>query len=213
VVCRFFSSDQASSAAEFALVLPIALLMLFGVIDVGIYAWQLNEYEKATQMGARFAVVTDLVSASLADEDLTWVGAAYCDDGSGGLRACNAGETIGAAGLGTITCTSTACSLSGNFPDSFSTSVDATAFGNIVARMQRFQPQIAASNVRVEYRGSGLGFAGDPNKPEMSPIVTVRVNDAAYQPIVLSPFGGGTVALPDFSYSLTLEDGEGAAAS
>ena len=210
---RFLSCDRASSAAEFALVLPVALLMLFGVIDVGMYAWQLNEYEKATQMGARYAVVTDLVSVNLADDSLTWVGAAYCDDGSGGLRACNAGETIDAAGLGTITCTSTACALAGNFPGSFDTDVDATAFGNIVTRMQRFQPQINAANVRVEYRGSGLGFAGDPNKPEISPIVTVRVNGAAYQPIVLSPFGGGTVGLPDFSYSLTLEDGEGAAAS
>lgn len=212
MIRSFLSGDRGSSAAEFAMVLPIALILLFGVIDVGIYAWQLNEYEKATQMGARFAVVTDIVSEHLADEDLTWVGAAYCDDGAGGLRACNAGETIDADGLGTITCTSTACDLDGNFPDSFDTTVDATAFANVVARMQRFQPLIAADAVSIEYRGSGLGFAGDPNKPEMSPIVTVRVNDAEYQPIVLSPFNG-SVDLPDFSYSLTLEDGEGAAAS
>ena len=78
---RLLSSQSASSAAEFALVLPAALLMLFGVIDVGMYAWQINEYEKATQMGARFAVVTDVVSEALANEDLTFVG----DNTCGGL--------------------------------------------------------------------------------------------------------------------------------
>ena len=205
---RFLSDRAGSSAAEFALVLPAALLMLFGVIDVGSYAWQLNEYEKATQMGARYAVVTDVVSEGLADEDLTWVGEPYC-----GVGTCVAGQTIGDEGLGTIVCSSTSCTLNGNFPDaSFDTGVNSTAFSNIVARIRRFQPRIAPADVRVEYRGSGIGFAGDPHKPEVAPIVTVRIVGAQYNPITLSPFGG-SVDLPDFSYSLTLEDGEGTASS
>ena len=204
---RFLSDQRATGAAEFALVLPAALLMLFGVIDVGRYAWQLNEYEKATQMGARYAVVTDVVSEGLADEDLTWIGEPYC-----GAGTCVAGQTIGAEGLGTIVCSSASCTLSGNFPDSFDTGVDSTAFNNIVARIRRFQPRIAPADVRVEYRGSGIGFAGDPHKPEVAPIVTVRIVGAQYNPITLSPFGG-SVPLPDFSYSLTLEDGEGTASS
>ena len=204
---RFLSDQRAAGAAEFALVLPAALLMLFGVIDVGRYAWQLNEYEKATQMGARYAVVTDVVSEGLADEDLTWIGEPYC-----GAGTCVAGQTIGAEGLGSIVCSSASCTLSGNFPDSFDTGVDSTAFNNIVARIRRFQPRIAPADVRVEYRGSGIGFAGDPHKPEVAPIVTVRIVGAQYNPITLSPFGG-SVPLPDFSYSLTLEDGEGTASS
>jgi len=204
---RFLHDSRASTAAEFALVLPAALLMLFGVIDVGRYAWQLNEYEKATQMGARYAAVTNLASEALADDNLTWVGEPYCDSGN-----CVAGQTIDADGLGTIVCSSDSCELDGNFPGSFDDGVDADAFGNIVARMQLFEPRIAAEDVRVEYRGSGIGFAGDPHRPEVAPIVTVRVADAQYDSITLS-LVGGTVSLPDFSYSLTLEDGEGAAAS
>ena len=203
---RFLADHRAASAAEFAMILPLALLMLFGVIDAGMYGWQLNEYEKATQMGVRYAIVTDVVSEGLADEDLTYVGETTC--GGGGLVA---GQTICADALGTIVCTSADCSCTGNCPANADT-LDATAFGNIVARMQRFQPRIAAADVTVEYRGSGLGFAGDPNKPEISPIVTVRINDAVYTPMVLS-FFGGSVPLPDFSYSLTLEDGEGTASS
>jgi len=204
---RFLTDCAGATAAEFALVLPAALLMLFGVIDVGRYSWQLNEYEKATQMGARYAAVTDVASTALADEDLTWVGESSCDGSD-----CVAGQTIDADSLGTITCTSATCELDGNFPGSFDDEVDATAFGNIVTRMRVFEPRINAGDVRVEYRGSGIGFAGDPNKPEVAPLVTVRVADAQYDSITLSLFGG-TVPLPDFAYTLTLEDGQGTRAS
>ena len=80
MLCRLILDRRASSAAEFALVLPAALLLLFGIIDVGRYAWQLNEYEKATQMGARHAVMLDGgVSAQLLVRDAagraqTWKG-------------------------------------------------------------------------------------------------------------------------------------------
>jgi hypothetical protein len=207
MLARFCHDQRAASAAEFALVLPAALILLFGIIDTGRYAWQLNEYEKATQMGARYAAVTNVVSQALADEDLTWVGENTC--GGGTLVA---GQTICAAALGTIICSSATCSHTGNFPAGWTANVNATAFGNIVGRMQRFQPRIAGGDVRVEYRGSGLGFAGDPNKPEVAPFVTVRVVNARYDSIALS-LVGGSVPLPDFAYTLTLEDGEGAASS
>lgn len=201
----FLRDQRGAGAAEFALVLPTALLLLFGIIDVGRYVWQLNEYEKATQMGARYAVVTDLASAGLADEDLTYVGDNTCGS------ALVAGQTICAEALGEIICTSTACTCTGNCPDN-ADDLDADAFGNIVSRMQTFQPRIVAGDVRIEYRGSGIGFAGDPHKPEIAPFVTVRVANAQYDSITLS-LVGGSIGLPDFSYTLTLEDGEGSAAS
>ena len=157
-------------------------------------------------MGARFAVVTDVVSEGLADEDLTYVG-----DNSCGAGTLVAGQKICAEALGTIVCTASACACEGNCPDNAS-SLDDDAFGRIVARMHQFQPRIAAADVRVEYRGSGLGFAGDPHKPEIAPIVTVRVDNAQYDSISLS-LVGGTISLPDFSYSLTLEDGNGEVSS
>ena len=43
------------------MVLPLLLLFIFGIIDVGRLMWTWNRAEKATQMGARFAVVTDMV--------------------------------------------------------------------------------------------------------------------------------------------------------
>jgi Flp pilus assembly protein TadG len=203
---RFLNHAHGGSAAEFALVLPAVLLILFGIIDVGRYAWQLNEYEKATQMATRMAVVTDIASTSLASSTLTYVGNTSCPGGV----ALVAGQRICREALGTIICTTTACSCTGNCPTNFSTQVVAAAMQRIVGRVQQFQPRVAASQVSVEYRGSGIGFAGDPAKPEIAPIVTVRVRNARYDAISLSPLGG-TVPLPDFSYSLTLEDGKGSA--
>jgi Flp pilus assembly protein TadG len=66
MTARDLARDQsAATAAEFALVLPLLLIFLFGVIDAGRWMWAYNQAEKATQMGARMAIVTDYVSSSI----------------------------------------------------------------------------------------------------------------------------------------------------
>lgn len=201
---RFIRNRAGTTAAEFAMVLPVALLLLFGVIDVGIYAWTLNEYEKATQMGTRYAVVTNVISPGLVAE--TYTG-----------KTCNGaallpGERICAEALGTIVCDGDGCTCATTPCPGALSPGDSSDYDALVARMREFQPRIPDNAVSVEYSGSGLGYAGDPSKPEIAPLVTVRVRDVAYASIVLSPLGL-TVPLPDFSYSLTLEDGEGSNAS
>jgi len=195
----FLRNTRAASAAEFVLVLPLALLLLFGIIDVGNYAWTLNEYEKATQMGTRHAVVNDMVSTGLRDQS-------YVDNPNCGTSLLRAGDRICREALDPLECSSTGCQCVGNCPSN--PGFDSAAFTGLVERMQAIQPDITAESVRIAYQGSGLGFAGDPNKPEIAPLVTVRIVNATYNPISLSPFGAA-VPLPDFSYSLTLEDGEG----
>ena len=59
LLARLLRCNQAASSAEFALVLPLLLVLLFGVIDAGRFMWEYNRAEKATQMGVRYAVVTD----------------------------------------------------------------------------------------------------------------------------------------------------------
>ena len=51
------------------MVLPLLILFLFGIIDVGRYMWTLNQVEKATQMGARMAVVTTWSPTGLANQN------------------------------------------------------------------------------------------------------------------------------------------------
>ena len=191
--------QHGGPAAEFALVLPLVLLFLFGIIDVGRLAWEVNRAEKATQIGARWAAATDMIASGLAGYSFAT-----------GTELIPAGTPVPATAFPGITCSSTGsaptCTCAGacNFP----TTADTNAFSSLVARMNNIKPGIAANNVVVEYRNSGLGFAGDPNGPDVAPIISVRLRNLQFVPLTLILFDGA-IDLPDFSYSLTMEDGAG----
>jgi hypothetical protein len=65
-------------------------------------------------------------------------------------------------------------------------------------------PAIQASNVIIEYKGSGLGFAGDPNGAEVSPLVTVKLTGVQFKPLAFLMFA--TMNMPEFATTLTAED-------
>lgn len=205
----FFRDIGGGPAAEFALVLPLAITFLFGIIDVGRLMWTWNKAEKATQMGVRYAVVTDYIAPSLASQNFV---------GQGGLTQ---GDIIPVSAYGTTTCdkpTTTAaitCSCVGTCPWGASPAI-ATATGSpaknpytrIFDRMDAIMPELTPENIKVLYQPSGIGFAGDPNGSDIAPLVTVQLTGVKFQPILLQLFGR-TITLPDFSASLTLEDGAG----
>lgn len=200
---------RGATAAEFAMVLPLALLLLFGIFDVGRYMWDVNQVEKAVQMGARYAIATRLVAEGLNTYELE----DYNTHCGGTLRP---GDTICRGALGQISCTGTASSATCRCDAAPCPDVGAVndqAFANIVARMRYIMPRIAPENVIVRYAGSGLGYAGDPTENEdgdplsdIAPVVTVQVRGLTLRTMTMF---GGEVALPRASASLTLEDGEG----
>lgn len=193
---RALASDRGgASAAEFAMVLPFLVFFLVGMIDVGRFMWEYNQAEKATQMGTRYAVVTDPVLSSLST---------YSFAADGGLAQ---GDPVPTANFTSATCTSSACTCtasSGNFCSSASR--DGTAFTRLVQRMQEMYPRILPANVQVEYRNVGIGYAGDPYGPDVAPLVTVRLTGMQFQPFTTMIFGAN-LAMPDFRAALTLEDG------
>ena len=189
--------QDAASAVEFALVLPLLILFLLGTIDVGRYMWGLNKVEKATQMGARMAVVTTMVP--------------------GGLAAANYGTSLGqgasipTSSFGEARCSKPAGSVSCSCftsPCPTLTPVDTAAFNAVTGRMKLIAPMVSDPNVRIDYRNSGLGYAGDPTGPDVAPIVTVTASGVPFRPLVFM-FLGGNLTLPTVSASLTLEDGQG----
>lgn len=196
-VARFVRADGGSSAAEFALVVPIFLLFLLGLIDVGRYAWSINTAEKATQTGARWAVATDVLSPGLANAN-------YVGMTVGGVTLTQ-GDRIPAGALGLMQCTNTGCTCITNPCPSPGIQPSGT-FTALAARMSQIKADIAETNVVVEYRGSGLGYAGDPNGMEVAPLVTVRLRDMKFPLFFML---GGEVNLPTFRYSLPMEDGQG----
>jgi TadE-like protein len=198
----FVRDERGATAAEFAMLLPIALLFLLGLIDVGRYAWSVNQAEKATQTGARWAVATDMIPQGLYDYSFAVDGGipqgTTVDDSVFGGISC---EQSG----GSVACT---CIVSGACDPAWE-AVDAEgidAFALLVDRMRRIYPPIAPANVVVDYKYSGLGFSGDPNGSDVSPLVTVRLRNMSHPMMFML---GQRVSMPNLSYAQTLEDGEG----
>jgi Flp pilus assembly protein TadG len=204
---RRMSADQrGASAAEFALVLPLLLLFLFGIIDAGRLYYNVNQAEKATQMGARYAIVTDVIPPKIAAAD--YVGAVACSDPAspGSYKACKTGDAItDPSALGSVTCTSNGCTGTGNYPSS--PTMNAGAFQNLVDRMHAFDPAIGAGNVSVSFRGSGLGYAGDPTGMDVVPLVTVQLTNLSFRPITALALM--TVTLPPARTTLSAESSAG----
>jgi hypothetical protein len=193
---RLWKNRSAAVGAEFALVVPLLVLFLLGIIDVGrlMYTW--NRAEKATQMGVRYAAATDMVSDGLATYDFY---------SSSGIPR---GNTIPQSQFGGATCTSSGCSCNAGATCPPMGTFSTAAFDNLVARMHAMMPEIQAANVQVEYGYSGLGYAGDPFGPDMDPLITVRLVNMSFQP-TLGYLFGGTITLPAFASTLSTEDGEG----
>lgn len=208
----FLRNTAGAAGAEFALILPVLLILLLGVIDAGRFGWDYNRAEKATQVGARMAIVTTVLDSSLMTTD--YVGA----DMGGGVFLTQ-GDRIPTSAYGTLTCNSGGCSCTSGSCGTLGT-FNQTAFDNIVARMQQIDPTISSDDVSVEYKSSGLGFAGAPNIMEniggtptqvsgmdMSPLVTVSLSNMTFRPIFL--FNQVALPMPDFATTLSEEDGYG----
>lgn len=173
------------------MVLPLLILLLFGIIDGGRYMWAINRAEKAAQMGVRMAVVTDFVSSSIGDNYV-------------GQCSLTAGDPIPINCFSTITCSKTGANATCS-----SGTADTDAFETVRDRIRAFMPEIEDSNIQIIYSPSGLGYAGNPNGPDLAPLVTVRLSGMDFTPIIflaLANFG-----LPDVRSSLTFEDGQGSA--
>ena len=158
---RTFRSDcRGTTAAEFALILPVAMLFLFGIVDTGRYAWNVNRLEKAAQMGARYAVATNVIPSGLN-------AASFAGLNCNGV-ALTPGDTICKEALGTITCikasTTVACTCANSSLGAGSCpavgTLDSTAtgpFAKIATRIRRFAPQVgttASASPRSTYATS-----------------------------------------------------------
>lgn len=206
LINSIWTDSRAATAAEFALVLPLLLIFLFGIIDVGrlMYTW--NQAEKATQMGARFAAVTNIVAGDLTSHN--FVG----DTTTGGTKLA-AGDVVPSDVFRHAECINGTCDrskCSGSVCSNLTSNLgyNDAYFTNIVDQSALFYSGIGKDNIQIEYDNANMGYISDPNGNAISPLVTVKLKDLTFTPILFTIFGG-SVSLPDFKATLTMEDGVG----
>ena len=205
---RVIRDVRGSGAAEFVLVLPLLLILLFGIIDGGRWLWTYNQATKATQAGARVAAVTKVIPAGLAS---TYIGITP----PGATGALTQGDLIPAAALGMIRCTKPASAVTCaciTTPCPTVSTTSALGWDAIVARMKAMYPRVADTNVVVEYRGSGLGYAGDPDGQDISPLTTVKLQNLSFTPITFLMLKS-VQAVPAAAATYTAEDQLGTASN
>lgn len=197
---RFAKEQSGSTAAEFAMIVPVFLLFLLGIIDVGRFIWAVNENEKAAQIGARWAVATDLICDGLEGWSFALNQSPPITQGSQVPQSAFPGVSFAGGAA-------TACQCAPGGTCSFPLTADTVAFQRLVNRINQIQPRVGPNNVRVDYSWSGLGYAGDPNGPDVSPTVTVTIGQIGFRPLFLAGFI--SLGIPGAQYSLTMEDSEG----
>ena len=202
----------AAGAAEFALILPVALLFLLGLIDVGRYGWAYNQLEKATQIGARWAAATTLIPGGETSTNGLYN---YSFAVLGGVPQ---GTVVPRNKFPGVTCAVPDNSINGNAvctcktsfgSCAFDVTADQTAFTALHNRMAQIYPGIAKNQFRIDYDWSGLGYSGDPNGADVQPLITVSMKGSESTNRKRFPLWfmlGRTVPMPSAYYTITAED-------
>jgi len=167
---EFIQDRRGGVAVEFVALLPAFLFLTFFIFEIFIAVLWVGTVEKAAQLGARLAVVSNVAVMGLpTDYALRSTDYAYG-------QPCSAGA-CGNNGLGF---TSRVCT-GGNGGD-----CDNANFTTILNRMRGIASLIQAQHVTIRYDYVGLGFAGGPTIPA----VTVTVQGVPYGAIMTTILAG-----------------------
>lgn len=212
--CHEFLTDvRGATAVEFAIIASLLLMLTFGILEFGLAWYDYNAGAAAAERGVRYAVDSDPAAKFFNAYD------GYNGVLDGGLAAgtnltlANLPEfevdCTGSGSGGSVTAT---CTCSGTCPSVTTESggvtvatADSTAFQNILTAVQSIYLTAQASNLEVDYKHIGLGFAGSSGI-NIIPQVTVKLTGLTYNFVALGAFGFSSVTMPNFQSTLIAED-------
>ena len=192
--CELLRREEGISSVEFAIVVSVFFLFVFGIIDFSRALWEWNSAAKATHMGVRYAVVNDPVSAAV---DYDGIANGIGNGQAIPIDAFNGGKAV----ICTRPAGETLCQLD----NTVETANDA-AFMAIVRRMQATYGEIRPEHVIVEYRHVGLGFSGNPYGSDIIPAVTIRLDLPDFDFVTPGLSGIFSISRPDYEVTFTAED-------
>jgi hypothetical protein len=198
--------ESGAVFAEFALLLPMIVLVVCGSIDFLNAFYQWNAAAKAVEVGARIAAVSDPVVPNL--------------NNLSNQAVLNGSVPGGPLPSFTVVCRNDACSCTGTCtglaPNSFNrAAMDRIVFGRgshacgdatsyYATGMCDILPSITAANVVITYNQTGLGYAGRPGGP--LPTIAVSLQDMRFQFFFLTPLLGVNIGIPPMTTTFTAED-------
>ena len=183
------SNEDGAALIEAALLLPILLLLVFGVMEISLYFWTWGLAIKATQLGARRAVISSSVAVGpgldVGDSASYWDGlppGARCFQKPGSRSICP--EFAVRCDLATgCQCTGEACQFR----------FSATRLAPILKAMQAVMPNLKPDNIEISYAANGLGYVARPGPVPVD--VRVSLIGVRYTPIFLGDIFGASLSL------------------
>jgi Flp pilus assembly pilin Flp len=204
---RTWRSDESGAVfAEFALLLPLIVLVVCGSVDFLNAFYQWNAAAKAVEVGARIAAVSDPVAPNL--------------NNLSNQAVLNGAIPGGPLPSFLVVCKDDACSCTGTCTGLAPNSFDGAAMRRIIfgrgshacgdatsyyaAGMCDVLSSITPANVVVTYQQAGLGYAGRPGGP--LPTIAVSLQDMHFQFFFLTPLLGVNIKIPPMTTTMTAED-------
>ncbi len=202
---RTLARDRNGSVlVEATILIPIIFVFVLGSVDFLFAFFQWNVANKAVQVGARLAAVSDPVSSDLSAMTGLVSGVTPGQPMPAFTRTCSASDPKGEIG----TCTGGMYSPAAMQRIVFG-QAGATACGNAGTAMCNLYSPITAANVTIVYTQTGLGYAGRPGGPV--PTITVSVRSLRFQFFFLSGLMGfADMSMPAMTTTIT---GEGLSSS
>jgi len=187
---------------EMAIVLPLLLILTLGFVDFGYAFYQWNAADKAVQMGARLASISDPIASPLSSAVATLPSGSSPGDR---VLAGTYDYVCVANAAGTVSCSncvSGTCSSVGAVAINFN-----LIYGGDARRpgMAAFLPTLQKSQMKVEYVATGLDYWTRPGGPV--PTVKVSIVNHPFQFFFLGGLlGFANITMPDMHSTVTGED-------
>jgi Flp pilus assembly protein TadG len=189
---------------EATVLIPIIFVFVLGSVDFLFAFFQWNMANKAVQLGARHAAVSDPVSSDLSSMTGLINGVLPGQPMPAFTRTCSTSDPSGAIG----TCTGGRYSSAAMQRIVFGEG-GATACSNANTAMCKFYSPITAANVTIAYAQTGLGYAGRPGGPV--PTITISLQNLPFRFFFLSGLMGfSNMNIPAMTTTIT---GEGLSSS
>jgi Flp pilus assembly protein TadG len=201
-IIRLFDDDLGAAMVEMAIVIPLLLTLTLGFVDFGYAFYQWNAADKAVQVGARLASISNPIATGLANA----VATLPSGDSPGDAVAAGTYDYIcTASSAGTVSCQN--CTGGKCTAATASQSAFDMIFGGDGSRpgMQNFLPTLQKSELRVEYAATGLDYWTRPGGPV--PTITVSIVNHPFQFFFLGGLlGFADITMPDMHSTVTGED-------